>query len=851
MFRRRQRIPQPYGTWIEDLLAEPQQERHRWFTFGNKDSATVRRILAASQEEQRGFVLAAMEWLDLRHNKQSAAFYETWAVRQTMQTVLRHRLPFDHDDVCRLLDWSIEEPNAFLQGTPQMIKVLQDHLKEHELTPALKKRVSKLTKDLDGGYSTAEMRRWSARLKELGGLMTSSLPLVPGEVWSDAAIAEIEAMQGERRTAWIALLLLCTKTSGAKPGVKWSREANAMLEKIGRPSFEGAIVRWFPLVERPRTRPVKRLTNWQPDANLLIIDKNADILKGLAWLSAGREDAEVARALTTLALSAYRKVPQLGPRCVRVGNACVWALGNMPGTEGIGQLALLKVRVKFGTAQKGIEKALNTAAERAGMPLEEIEEMSVPAYGLQEVGVRREQVGDFGAELVVTGTSATELRWIKPDGKRQKSVPKAVKEHHPEDLKEFKAAATGLRKMLPAQRDRIENLYLEQKSWTYPVWRERYLDHPVVGTLARRLIWRFTSGERTAAGVFHEGQILGRNGHALDWLADSTLVEMWHPMQEEAAEVLAWRDWLAELEISQPFKQAHREVYLLTDAERTTRTYSNRFAAHVLKQHQFNALCAARGWKNKLRLMVDDEYPPASRDMPARGLRAEFWVEGLGDNYGADTTEAGTYLYLATDQVRFYAIDARENYAHAGGGGYYSGWHRGHLSDPLVLDEIPPLVFSEIMRDVDMFVGVASVGNDPNWSDGGPEGRYRDYWTSYSFGALSETAKTRSQVLQRLIPRLKLANRCRLEDRFLIVRGDVRTYKIHLGSGNILMEPNDQYLCIVPTHNPSTGGPGTRLFLPFEGDRTLAIILSKAFLLAEDTKIKDPTILHQITRLPG
>jgi hypothetical protein len=68
-----------------------------------------------------------------------------------------------------------------------------------------------------------------------------------------------------------------------------------------------------------------------------------------------------------------------------------------------------------------------------------------------------------------------------------------------------------------------------------------------------------------------------------------------------------------------------------------------------------------------------------------------------------------------------------------------------------------------------------------------------------------------------------------------------------LGSGNILMEPNDQYLCIVPTSKPLTGNLGNRLFLPFEGDRTLAIILSKAFLLAEDENIKDPTILHQIS----
>ncbi len=262
------------------------------------------------------------------------------------------------------------------------------------------------------------------------------------------------------------------------------------------------------------------------------------------------------------------------------------------------------------------------------------------------------------------------MRWKRPDSKNQKSVPKAVKERHAEGLKELKQAARDVQKMLPAQRDRIESLYLEQKNWPYPVWRERYLDHPLVGVLGRRLIWRFNNGDRAAAGVWHEGQIVDRMGRALEWLDDETRVELWHPIGETTDEVMAWRDWLAELEISQPFKQAHREVYLLTDAERNTRVYSNRFAAHVIKQHQFNALCAARGWKNKLRLMVDDVYPPASRPVPTRGLRAEFWVEGIGENYGIDTNETGTYLYLATDQVRFYPMDAGQLLAHAGGGGY-------------------------------------------------------------------------------------------------------------------------------------------------------------------------------------
>jgi len=161
------------------------------------------------------------------------------------------------------------------------------------------------------------------------------------------------------------------------------------------------------------------------------------------------------------------------------------------------------------------------------------------------------------------------------------------------------------------------------------------------------------------------------------------------------------------------------------------------------------------------------------------------------------------------------------------------------------LTEVPQLFFSELMRDVDLFVGVCSVGNEPNWSDGGPGGYYLGYWQNYSFGDLSENARTRKEVLERLLPRLKIADRCSFIDKFLVVRGDIRTYKIHLGSGNILMSPNDQYLCVVPGRGASSKGSG-QVLLPFEGDNTLSIILSKAFLLAEDTKIKDPTITRQI-----
>ncbi len=144
-----------------------------------------------------------------------------------------------------------------------------------------------------------------------------------------------------------------------------------------------------------------------------------------------------------------------------------------------------------------------------------------------------------------------------------------------------------------------------------------------------------------------------------------------------------------------------------------------------------------------------------------------------------------------------------------------------------------------------MSVGVASVGNNSQWQDGGPDNRYRDYWWSYGFGELSGTALSRSDLLGRLIPRLKIADRCELSERFLIVQGKLREYKIHLGSGNILMRPDDEYLCIVPSSRDVGDGS---LHLPFDGDRTLSIILSKAFLLVNDDRIRDSSITSQIKR---
>ncbi|MFY1654383.1 DUF4132 domain-containing protein [Solwaraspora sp. WMMB762] len=652
-------------------------------------------------------------------------------------------------------------------------------------------------------------------------------PLSTEDPWAEQITTELPTLD----PVWPRLLAHASTATTPRPSAAWVKAARELLTQVDPGQACAVLGRWLAAASVTPQRV--------PDAG------NADVLRGLLWLvELTGPTADQVRQVGVLVEVMLRRLPGIGPAGPKVANAAVGVLGRLDGDAALAQLARLSARLTYKGTRNEVDKALDTRAAALGIGRDEIEELAVPDYGLSDVGRHEVTVGGCRVELLAGG-GAVAVTWHNDAGRVVKSPPAAVRRDHPQVVAEIKTLAKDVTGMLAAQSARLDRLFVARRSWSLPAWRERYLDHPLVGVLARRLLWLV---DGVACG-WADGALRTVDDAPVS-ATDDAVVQLWHPIGRPVPEVVAWREWLERHRVVQPFKQAHREVYLLTPAEESTGSYSNRFAGHVLRQHQFHALAAARGWVDKLRLMVDDTCPPTLRQLPQWGLRAEYWVEGVGDDYGADTTDSGTYLRLVTDQVRFYPIDAPGNEAHATGGGYTAG-RRGAReqrapAEPLPLDQVPPVVFSEVMRDVDLFVGVASVGNDPTWSDGGPQGRFRDYWSSYSFGELSATAQTRRDLLARLLPRLAVGSQASIDGRFLVVRGELRTYKIHLGSGNILMSPNDTYLCIVPDRTSTRSGGGHSEFLPFEGDNVLAVILSKAMLLARDTKITDVTITRQI-----
>lgn len=763
-----------------------------------------------------------------------------YIVDRMRNELMRKGIEFDDAQVLHCLRMQI---NGQLRSNPKILLwTVQQYFKHHAGSDELVQLVmGYINKHTGPSYQAAEYERTIHHLRQLIGVNDSDVPLASGDVWSDVAIAAIRQLPTHKQLIWQRIFVTCQSGVGAKPTNKWLQSCDALVNDLGVGTFKSAVLEWFALADQHGP------DDGSYTHGMVMNTINVDVLRGLVWMTSRLDDDELARALGALAISAYRKIPQTGPRHMALGNACINALGAMPCEVSVSQLAFLKLKLKGNAVQKVIANALSTAAKRLKISADEIEETSVLSYGLTGIGFRREVLGEFTAELRFTSARDMELIWRKVEGKTQTAIPAVIKAGYPDALKELKQSQKDIQRMLPAQVERIEHLLIEQRKWTYEAWAKHYLNHPLVGTIARRIIWRFSQGETTSSGCWLGGHIVGNDDQPLNISSDSATVELWHPLHSSTDQVMAWRAWLQRHELRQPFKQAHREVYVLTAAEELTGTYSNRFAAHMLRQHQFHALCAIRGWKNQLRISADMECPPAIRLLPKWNLRAEFWIEAVEGNLVNNMLDSGAYRYIATDQVRFYNISSPTNLAHVGGGGYAMTAQEG-LNHPLPLAQIPPLVLSEILRDVDLFVGVCSVGNDPTWADGGGNQRYADYWHSYAFGELNETAKTRHELLEVLLPRLKIAKQCELRDKFLVVRGQLHTYKIHLGSGNVLTEPNDHYLCIVPAQSAMYKVDNEKLYLPFEGDQTLAVILSKAFLLAKDADIKDTTITQQITR---
>jgi hypothetical protein len=279
---------------------------------------------------------------------------------------------------------------------------------------------------------------------------------------------------------------------------------------------------------------------------------------------------------------------------------------------------------------RGVPKQLDRNLKRIDAALADRPETAFrqPDLGFGPDGVYRVDVGAYVA--LVTVADEVSLTWQRAGGGELRGVPAAVRRDHPDALHALRDLVRRTRAHVATLVRALEGGLVTSTAYAYSRWLEDFATHPLGRPVAERLIWEVevAPGEWRAA-LPVDGALASADGLPVSGAA----IRLWHPVRSRLAEIRAWRDLLTDRSIRQPFRQAFREIYVLTPAELSTRVYSNRFAAHILRYQRLYALFKGRGWTMRMLGPWDaGDEAEATREVAGRRWRARFfhsYVEGL------------------------------------------------------------------------------------------------------------------------------------------------------------------------------------------------------------------------------
>ena len=394
------------------------------------------------------------------------------------------------------------------------------------------------------------------------------------------------------------------------------------------------------------------------------------------------------------------------------------------------------------------------------------------------------KVDDYELAVTIDAFGKPSICTLKSDGDELKDVPTKLKKNAYVD--ELKGVVKIFRDQFRSVRENFERS-LELESDFTAAELANLSQNPVIQPIIAKLV--FQTGK--SFGFYKDGSLVDIDAqNATRKLKPTECLTIAHPAHLFDARL--WQSFqkiVFEREIIQPFKQVFRELYLPNADEKKSNTVSRRYAGHQIQPRKTIALLRSRNWTIDSELGFQKVF--YKLDVVVRLYCYADWF--MPSEIEAPTIEQIEFVDRNTLKV-------------------------------VPLQKIPPVIFSEIMRDLDLVVSVAHVGGvDPE--------------------ASLSTIELRAAILSETLRMMKLKN-VSLKKSHAVIKGSLGDYSVHLGSGEVQMMAGGS-LTILPVHSQQRG----RLFLPFiDDDPKTAEILSKTVLLADDEKIKDPTIIAAITK---
>ena len=379
------------------------------------------------------------------------------------------------------------------------------------------------------------------------------------------------------------------------------------------------------------------------------------------------------------------------------------------------------------------------------------------------------KIDDLGQSEIIYEKAGKELKSLPTKLKKDKYI-EAIKEVH----KNLKEQYRRSRKMLEEA--------MEDGTEFYGYEIENLMTNPVIAPILKSLIFKMGND----LGYYVDKKLKSAKKKFVA-VKDDSLLKIAHCFDLfESGEWSAYQKDIFDRELKQPFKQVFRELYVKTVDEKG-RDKSLRYAGHQVQPAKTVALLKTRRW-------IIDGQEGLEKVYYKKNIIAKIFA--LADWFSPADIEAPTL-----EEVQFFD---RKTFK------------------PILIDDVPDLIFTEVMRDLDLVVSVAHIG------DVDPE-------------ASHSTIEMRKAIVEFNCKLFKLKNVTFTENHALI-KGERAEYSIHLGSG-LIHQKAGSAINVLPVHSQHRG----RVFLPFiDDDPKTAEIMAKVILFAQDDKIKDVFILEQI-----
>lgn len=385
-------------------------------------------------------------------------------------------------------------------------------------------------------------------------------------------------------------------------------------------------------------------------------------------------------------------------------------------------------------------------------------------------------IEDIEVHIEIDEQGKNEIK-VKKNNKKLKSIPARLKKN--EDIIKIKEVHHIWNEQYRRSRQMLEQA-MEERIVFSKEEIDTIAENPIVSPMIHKLVLM----SHQHFGFYHEGQLKGIH----DTVDFDDEIKIAHPY--DLYQYQCWHEYqkeIFELKIVQPFKQVFRELYTKLDDE-LEKSETRRYTGYQIQPKKAAGALKSKRWNISYE----------------NGLERVYHKENLIVNLYAEAD------WFSPSDIEAPSID-------------YVSFYSRKDNQPVKIQDIDDVVFSETMRDVDLAVSTAYVGGvDPV--------------TSFS------TMELRKTIIEYTCQLMKLDNVV-IQDHFANIQGQHNDYSVHLGSG-VIHQKGGAMIHIIPIYSGKRG----KVYLPFlDEDPMTAQILTKVIMLAEDIKINDPAILQQIT----